>query len=349
MCRLKTCTHVKATSRMPAGSGRRLLTCGIHSQVRQPEVDLANNANQIVSVVRPIDQCLVFLLCVRHPKKPDGSSRVEAAQDFIERAAGADAPSPLYFFGQQRRIKAGGGQPVRGSLGKEEPDHPAFAVAEFDGLCGFTQPTACFLVERESHHKRLSCRGGCYLFHPLLAARGLRDEPVEATQPPPVAQFTDFRHVYIGVSRQEFNDVGARLHAPRVELERDEMRERNDSQAASGTDDGVGCGQSALDDRRKSTAEVHDLDDTERSPNVDDATERILSVGLPKRDVISGSPQHFSRSGKRDQIGIHAQIEILSEPYIAVRRQGDGADDHRPHAARFEDRGDFLGSVNDVV
>jgi hypothetical protein len=87
---------------------------------------------------------------------------------------------------------------------------------------------------------------------------------------PPVAQFTDFRHVYIGVPRQEFNDVGARLHAPRVELERDEMRERNDSQAASGTDDGVGCGQSALDD-------------------------------------------------------------------------------HRPHAARFEDRGDFLGSVNDVV
>jgi hypothetical protein len=121
MCRLKTCTHVKATSRMPAGSGRRLLTCGIHSQVRQPEVDLANNANQIVSVVRPIDQCLEFLLCVRHPKKPDGSSRVEAAQDFIEHAAGADAPSPLYFFGQQRRIKAAGGSPCAAPSGRKNP------------------------------------------------------------------------------------------------------------------------------------------------------------------------------------------------------------------------------------
>ena len=66
----------------------------------QPKVDLTNDANQIVSVVRPIDQCLEFPICVRHPKKRAASSRVDATQDFIERAAGADAPSPLYFLGR---------------------------------------------------------------------------------------------------------------------------------------------------------------------------------------------------------------------------------------------------------
>jgi hypothetical protein len=34
----------------------------------QPEFDLANHANQIVSVVRPFDQCLESLIGVRHPE-----------------------------------------------------------------------------------------------------------------------------------------------------------------------------------------------------------------------------------------------------------------------------------------
>ena len=68
----------------------------------QPEFDLANHANQIVSVVRPLQSVPGVSQRRPAPRTRNASSRVEASQDFIEGAAGARATSPLYFFGRQR-------------------------------------------------------------------------------------------------------------------------------------------------------------------------------------------------------------------------------------------------------
>ena len=58
----------------------------------------------------------------------------------------------------------------------------------------------------------------------LCPAQGLVDERIEAAEPPTAAKLANRVHVGIGIVGEEFHDVGTRLGAARVQLERDEVR-----------------------------------------------------------------------------------------------------------------------------
>jgi hypothetical protein len=97
----------------------------------------------------------------------------------------------------------------------------------------------------------------------LRTARGLFNERVEAGQPPTLAEVAYGGHVGVGVAAEEFYDVRTRLRASGVELKRNQVWKRHDSQAASGTDDRLGRCESAFDNLRKPATVVHDLDEAE--------------------------------------------------------------------------------------
>jgi hypothetical protein len=97
----------------------------------------------------------------------------------------------------------------------------------------------------------------------LRAAGGLFNERVEAGQPPVLAEVAYGGHVGVGVAGEEFYDVRTRLRASGVELQRNQVRQRHDPQAASGTDDRLGRRKSAFDNRRQPSTVVHDLNETE--------------------------------------------------------------------------------------
>ena len=166
----------------------------------------------------------------------------------------------------------------------------------------------------------------------LRAARSLFNERVEAGQPPVLAEVAYGGHVGVGVAGEEFYDVRTRLRASGVELERNQVRQRHDPQAASGTDDRLGRRKSTFDNRRKQATVVHDLDETEWASHVDATAKRILSVWLSKLNLEARRPQRVGGLPQRAEIGIHAEIKILGKPDVPVCRQRDGPDDHRPHA-----------------
>ena len=127
------------------------------------------------------------------------------------------------------------------------------------------------------------------------------------------------------------------------------MRERHDPQATARANHGVGGCESAIDHRGKAATVVHDLNETEGAANIDHAPERILAIGLPKLDLEARRPQRIGDLVQGAQIGIHAEIEILGKPHIAVCCQGDGPDHQRSHASRLENAGDLLGSPNHLI
>ena len=58
----------------------------------------------------------------------------------------------LDLLARERRFQAHRGQTSPIALGKEEAYYLAGTITQFHGLRGFTQPPACFRIERISHH-----------------------------------------------------------------------------------------------------------------------------------------------------------------------------------------------------
>ena len=159
-------------------------------------------------------------------------------------------------------------------------------------------------------HSRLGCSGVA-----LRAARSLFNERVEARQPPVLAEVAYGGHVGVGVAGEEFYDVRTRLRASGVELKHNQVRQRHDPQAASGTDDLLGRCKSALDNRRKPATIVHDQDETESASHVDNTAERILSVWLSKINLEARRPQ---RVGGLSQRGATDATPRISQPSPAL-------------------------------
>ena len=122
-------------------------------------------------------------------------------------------------------------------------------------------------------------------------------------------------HVGVGIAGEEFYDVRTRLRPSGVELERDQVWQRHDPQAASGTYDRLGRRKSTFDYRWKPATIVHDLDETEWASHVDDTAERILSVWLSKLDLEARRPQ---RVGGLSQRGATDATPRISQPSPAL-------------------------------
>lgn len=117
------------------------------------------------------------------------------------------------------------------------------------------------------------------------ASRRLVDERIEAEEPPTPTDIADLGQIGVGVPRQQLHDVGARLRATGIKLERNEVWKGHDPQATARADDRVGRLEPAVDHRRKATAVVHDLNETERTSGIHDSAKRIRTVRLPNFDI----------------------------------------------------------------
>ncbi|MEI6239815.1 MAG: hypothetical protein WCR51_05470 [Planctomycetia bacterium] len=95
----------------------------------------------------------------------------------------------------------------------------------------------------------------------------------------------------------------------------------------------MGSGESTVDGCRKTVTVVDDLDETEWASNIDNTPERILAVGFAKLDIEPRCPQRLGRVAERAKIGVHAEVKVLREPYVAVCCQGDSPDDQHAHAS----------------
>jgi hypothetical protein len=169
----------------------------------------------------------------------------------------------------------------------------------------------------------------------LQAARGLFNERVEAGQPPALAEGAYGGHVGVEVVGKEFYDVRTRFCSSGVELERNQVRQRHDPQAASGTDDRLGRCESAFDNRRKPATVVHDLDETEWASHVDNTAERILSVWLSKLNLEARRPQRVTFSPFLDPSGILGFFN-LAPPERVVSPDGKEECHRRADCVRIE-------------
>ena len=144
----------------------------------------------------------------------------------------------------------------------------------------------------------------------------------------------------IWIPLQQLDDVGLGFHAARVELQRDQMGQRNDSQARSGSHAERRLGMAAVDDSRKPLTEVDDLHQPGRADHVEHPAQWILPVRLPYLDRVAGFAKPVRHRLEVAYCDAHAKVDVFGVANVAMRGEGRGTDQHRIDAAIGEEGGD---------
>lgn len=151
-----------------------------------------------------------------------------------------------------------------------------------------------------------------------LIGVGLAYEWFKPTQPVTPAEAANSVAIKGRVAAEQFDNIGFGLHSACIQLQPDEMGERNDSEPSGRPGREGGLRQARVDDCRKTLAKVHNLNKPELSMDVDHSAKWIVSVWLSVGHIKRCGPQHFGHLRKIADSNIHGEIDVFCVTNIAV-------------------------------